>query len=130
MLYSILIYGEEQRVANWSPQEEEEVMLRHRDLRHELQAAGRLGPVLRLKADQIRTVRGHRDRKYITDGPYAETKEQLLGLYVVECPSFEDAVATAQRLAFEGVVFEIAPLTWSSPGVVPALTPGDQGCIP
>jgi hypothetical protein len=83
--------------------------------------------VLRLKSDQIRTVRnsGYAERKFITDGPYAETKEQLLGLYVVECASFEDAVATSERLRFEGCVFEIAPLTWSSPGVTPALTPGE-----
>ncbi len=127
MLYSILIYGEEERVAAWTPDIEAEVMARHRALRQDLTASGQLGPVLRLKADQIKTVRrnGSAERKFITDGPYVETKEQLLGLYVVDCPTFEDAVALSERLRFDGCVFEIAPLTWSSPGVTPALTPGE-----
>lgn len=127
MLYSILIYGNKDEVAAWPPEVERELMARHTALREDLIAAGRLGPVLRLKVDQLKTVRGsgYADRKFITDGPYAETKEQLLGLYVVECSTFEDAVAVSERLRFAGCVFEIAPLTWSSPGVAAPLTPGE-----
>ena len=126
MLYSIVIYGEEARVAAWTPEQEKEAMGRHAELRRELIAAGRLGPVMRLKADETKTVRRYRDRKYITDGPYAETKEQLLGIYVVDVPSFDDAVAAVERLNFEGGVFEISPLVSLNPGVVAAaLPPGD-----
>jgi hypothetical protein len=126
MLYSIAIYGEEARVAAWTPEQEKEAMGRHAELRRELIAAGRLGPVMRLKADETKTVRRYRDRKYITDGPYAETKEQLLGIYVVDVPSFDDAVAAVERLNFEGGVFEISPLVSLNPGVVAAaLPPGD-----
>jgi hypothetical protein len=127
MLYSIVIYGEEARVAAWTAEEEKEVMGRHAELRRELVAAGRLGPVMRLKADATKTVRRYPDRKYITDGPYAETKEQLMGIYVVDVPTFDDAVAAVERLNFEGGVFEISPLASLRPGVVPTmLPPGDD----
>jgi hypothetical protein len=123
MIYSILIYGEEASVATWKPETEKEVMDRHRQLRRDLVASGRLGPVMRLKTDETRTVRRYSDRKHITDGPYTETKEQLLGVYVVDCPTFDDAVAAAERLDFEGGVFEISPISWLDPGVVAPMVP-------
>jgi hypothetical protein len=126
MLYSIVIYGEEARVAAWTPEQEKEVMGRHAELRGELVAAGRLGPVMRLKADETKTVRRYPDRKYITDGPYVETKEQLLGIYVVDVPTFDEAVAAVERLNFEGGVFEISPLVSLNPGVVGAVLPPED----
>ena len=126
MLYSILIYGEEARVAAWTPQQTAQVMGRHTELRRDLVSAGRLGPVLRLDTNQAKTVRHYPDRKYITDGPYAETKEQLLGIYVVDCPTFEDAVAATERLNFKEGVFEISPLMWLDPGVVAPLVPEEE----
>jgi hypothetical protein len=123
MLYSIVIYGEAARVAAWTPEQEQEVMARHAELRRELIAAGRLGPVMRLKADETKTVRRYPDRKYVTDGPYAETKEQLLGIYVVDVQTFDDAVAAVERLNFEGGVFEISPLASLDPGGVAAMLP-------
>jgi hypothetical protein len=59
----------------------------------------------------------------ITDGPFAETKEQLMGIYIVECESVEEATHAAHRLAFEGGVFEIRPVTWYDPGVIAARIP-------
>lgn len=48
----------------------------------------------------------------ITDGPFAETKEQLLGFYVVDCPTLGAAVATARdlRRANPTAVYEIRPI--------------------
>jgi hypothetical protein len=79
MLYAILIYGSEAHCAQWSPQEERDVMGRHAGLRQDLTAAGRLGPVMRLSPQGARIVRKYKDRRFITDGPFAETKEQLMG---------------------------------------------------
>jgi hypothetical protein len=126
MLYSILIYGPDAEVAAWTPEELAETMGRHTGLRRELVSAGRLGPVLRLDRNEVKTVRHHSDRKYITDGPYAETKEQLLGIYVVDCPTFDDAVAATERLNFKGGFFEISPLMWLDPGVVAPLVPEEE----
>ena len=123
MLYSILIYGSEGLVAGWTPQEEQEVMDRHTDLRQELKAKGRLGPVLRLQPNEAKTVRKYRERRFITDGPFAETKEQLMGIYLVDCATFEEAAAAAERLSFETGVFEIRPVIWFDPGEIPARIP-------
>ena len=47
----------------------------------------------------------------IIDGPFAETKEQLLGIYVVECATFDDAIETARSLGRDETgAFEIRPL--------------------
>jgi len=123
MLYSILIYGSEERVAGWTAQEEQEIMGRHAELRQDLKAQQRLGPVVRLQPEQARTVRKYRERRYITDGPFAETKEQLMGIYMVDCATFEEAVAAAERLSFETGVFEIRPVIWFDPGEIPARIP-------
>ena len=123
MLYAILIYGSESRVAQWTKDEQNEAMGRHAALREELTEAGRLGPVLRLSAEGGRVVRKYKDRQFITDGPFAETKEQLMGLYVIDCPTFDDALAAVDRLDFDTGVFEIRPAPWLHPGVVAPLTP-------
>ena len=128
MLYSIAILGDESRVAAWTPAEESEVMDRHKQLRKNLTTAGSLGPVMRLQTTATKTVRRYSDRKFITDGPFAETKEQLLGIYVVDVPTFEDAVAATEFLNFDGGIFEISPLTWLSVGVVPEKIPEDERC--
>jgi hypothetical protein len=123
MLYAVLIYGSEDRVGEWTAAEEKAVMGRHAELRAELAAERRLGPVLRLTPRGAKTVRRYKDRRYITDGPYAETKEQLMGIYVVDCVTFDDAVAVAERLDFETGAFEIQPVPWLDPGVVPPQMP-------
>lgn len=106
MLYSILIYGSEAAVAAWSEREEAEVMGRHAELRRELLARQQLGPVMRLAPP-------------VTDGPFAETKEQLLGIYVIDCASQADAEAAAQRLAFDTATFVVRPIVAFAPGVLP-----------
>ena len=54
----------------------------------------------------------------IMDGPFAETKEQLLGLYVVDCPTLEAAIAAARdlRRANPTAVYEIRPISLFRPG--------------
>ena len=118
MLYSILIYGSEAHVAGWSPEEQSEVMGRHAQLRRGLTEAGRLGPVMRLTPEGSKLVRRYKDRQYVTDGPYAETKEQLMGIYVIDCPSLDDAIAATELLEFETGVFEIRPVTTLEKGSV------------
>jgi hypothetical protein len=54
----------------------------------------------------------------VIDGPFAETKEQLLGLYVVDCPTLEAAVGAARdlRRANPTAVYEIRPIALYLPG--------------
>jgi hypothetical protein len=110
MLYSILIYGDEAHVAGFAPEKLKEVLDRHAGLRRDLNAKNQLGPVVRLNPEGARTVRRYKERPSVTDGPYAETKEQLMGIYIVDVPTFEDAVAATKQLDFESGVFEIRTL--------------------
>ena len=127
MLYSIFIYGSEARVAHWTPEEEEETLGRHAAFRKEWLAQARLGPVMRLAPEIATTVRvGARGEPLLTDGPFAESKEQLMGLYTLECASLDEAIATVKRLNFDSGVFEIRPVTWLDPGVLPAQMPPDE----
>lgn len=48
----------------------------------------------------------------VTDGPYAETKEQLGGYYIVSCETREDAVAIARRIPMPVGSFEIRPIAF------------------
>jgi hypothetical protein len=62
------------------------------------------------------------DPPMVIDGPFAETKEQLLGFYIVDCPDLEDALDVAQQLgdANPGGSYEIRPLLLYNPGDLPA----------
>lgn len=101
MLYSILCYESETLAAGRTRQEDDAMMVRLRDVLQGLKAEGKLGPAARLMPTTTAThVRSGRDPMVI-DGPFAETKEQLLGFYVVDCPSLEEAIDAAKRLARE-----------------------------
>ena len=63
-----------------------------------LAAQGRLGPTARLLPTTAATTVRKGATPLVIDGPFAETKEQLLGFYVVECDSLEDALQVAQDL--------------------------------
>lgn len=64
------------------------------------------------------TLRKDREPGIVLDGPFAETKEQLLGFYVVECENLEQALDTARELgrANPGGAYEIRPIAYFQPG--------------
>lgn len=111
MLFAILIYGSESEYAALSPDEEAALMGRHADLRRDLDARSALGPFMRLKPETVQTVRRYKDRRYVTDGPFTESKEQLMGIYVVDVPTIEEVYEATDRLDFENAAFEVRPLT-------------------
>lgn len=121
MLYSILIQGSEDRVAAWTSDEEAEVMGRHARLRADLSAQGRLGPVMRLAPGAATRLRRVEGRLLVTDGPFAESTEQLMGIYVVEADSLDDLLDAVRQLDFDGASFEIRPLLHFEPGGLPPL---------
>jgi hypothetical protein len=116
MLYSILIYGDEATIDAWTQQEEAAVLSRHADLRQRLSAQGKLGPAIRLMASTAATTLRCGTKPLIVDGPFSETKEQLLGIYVVECAALEEALEAARSLAFDTGVLEIRPIASFKPG--------------
>lgn len=120
MLYAILCYHDESLVNAWSRETEEAVLAQRAKVTGRLDAAGRLGPVARLMpTTAATTVRGGREAR-VLDGPFAETKEQLLGFYVVDCDSLDAAIEVAREMAGEGGALEIRPLRVFKPGSVGA----------
>lgn len=99
MLYAILCYADEAAVAAWTPEEDAACMDRLAVVHGGLARAGRLGPVARLlPTTAATTLRRGRD-ELVLDGPFAETKEQLLGFYLVECETLDAALNAARDLA-------------------------------
>ena len=119
MLYAILAYHVETEVMSWTPEEDAALMVDLNQVHDRLTQEGRLGPAARLGATKrARTLRGPGAGQVI-DGPFAETKEQLLGFYVIDCASEEAAVEAARELrrANPSAVYEIRPVLLYLPGV-------------
>ena len=110
MRYAILCYNSEAETESWSKAEDDAVLAKRAIVKKRLAAQGKLGPVFRLMpTTAATTVRAGREM-LVLDGPFAETKEQLLGVYIVECASLEEAIATAREMMDETGAFEIRPL--------------------
>jgi hypothetical protein len=119
MLYAILCYDSQDDVASWTKEEDAAAMDRIAAVEARLAAQGRLGPVARLAPTTTATT-VKKDRKpMVLDGPFAETKEQLLGFFVVECATREEAIETARALADTKATagtYEIRPIGIFHPG--------------
>ena len=98
MLYAILCYHSEDVVGGWSKEQDDAVLGRLATVRKKLTDEGRLGPVARLMPTTAATTLRKGREHLVIDGPFAETKEQLLGFYVVECRDLEQALDTAREL--------------------------------
>jgi hypothetical protein len=113
MKYAILCYHAENVVCGWSKEHDDEVMAKLTVVQERRAKAGQLGPVARLMpTTAATTVRKDSDPPVILDGPFAETKEQLLGFFVVDCPNLEEALAFTRELADAnpGGAYEVRPI--------------------
>jgi hypothetical protein len=119
MLYAILCYDSEDVVGAWTKDEEDAVMARLGAVQEKLARDGRLGPVARLlPTTAATTVRKGRE-PLVIDGPFAETKEQLLGFYIVDCEGLDEAIAVAQELGRASGskgAHEVRPIALFRPG--------------
>ncbi len=123
MQYAILCYHDEKVTCAWSQEEDAAVMAKLGVVMERLGRQGKLGPVARLlPTTAATTLRKDREPPLIIDGPFAETKEQLLGFYVVDCVSLDEVLGIAQELAQAnpGGAYEIRPVGFFVPGGVAA----------
>jgi hypothetical protein len=118
MHYAILAYHVEKVVESWTKDEDAALMADLNEVHDRLTREGRLGPAARLGPTQeARTLRGPGEGLVI-DGPFAETKEQLLGFYTLDCASIEEAVEAARdlRRVNPTAIYEIRPIAYYRPG--------------
>lgn len=109
MKYMLLIYADENV---WAPGEREACMVESTKIANELSSKGQFIAASPLQPISVATsVRIRGGKRVITDGPFAETREQLGGYYVIDVPNLDEAIAVASRLppAAKGTV-EIRPI--------------------
>ncbi|MGN6766002.1 MAG: YciI family protein [Rhizobiaceae bacterium] len=134
MYYAILAYHADDAFDSWSKEEDAALMGKLLKINNRLVAEKHLGPAARLgptegaKTLRVKSAKGGaaKGEDMVVDGPFAETKEQLLGFYVVDYPSVDGAIEAARemRRANPTAVYEIRPVMLYVPGA--ELTGGDS----
>src|ERR1700742_1255413 len=118
MLYTLICYNKEDVVWSWSKEQDQAVMAGLSVVHEKLVRQGKLGPSLRLLPTTAATTL--RD-KMVIDGPFAETKEQLLGFYVLDVADLNEALDIARQLsdANPTSTYEIRPVALYVPEARP-----------
>lgn len=119
MLYAILCYDSEDVVGAWTREEDAAAMRRLDAVQAAWKAQGRLGPVARLMPTTAAVTLRKGAEPVVLDGPFAETKEQLLGFYLVECADLDAALDAARELArasSSAGAYEVRPVMLFRPG--------------
>jgi len=123
MLYAILCYDSEAVVGSWTKEQDAAAIAKLDVVQEKLARQGRLGPVVRLMPTTAATTLRKGKDTIVLDGPFAETKEALLGFFIVDCASLEQAVETAKdlgRASSSTGSYEIRPLRLFRPGSLSA----------
>lgn len=119
MLYAIFCYNDEDVVFSWTKAQDDAVMAKLNAVHQKLAKRGKLGPAVRLMpTTAATTIRKNQEPPIVLDGPFAETKEQLLGFYVVDCETLDEVVEFTRDLARAnpGGAYEIRPVRLYLPG--------------
>jgi hypothetical protein len=99
MKYILLIYSSDQAWAALTPAELQSVMGRYGEFTQSVRASGHmLGGDKLEPASTATTVRVRDGKTLTTDGPFAETKEQLGGFYMIEAKDLDEAIGIAARI--------------------------------
>lgn len=99
MKYMLLIYHDEPSWDAVSEAERQQIYLEYRKLRAELEASGAFVTGSQLQPiSTATTVRVREGKELVTDGPFAETHEQLGGYFLVEAKNLDEATAIAARI--------------------------------
>ena len=109
----LLIIGDESQYADWSEEDMATQMQAWDEYTKSLVAAGAFVSGEGLQTSTTATTLQVQDgERILTDGPFAETKEQIGGFYVIDCKNLDEAVDWAAKLpsARRGGVTEIRPV--------------------
>jgi hypothetical protein len=99
MRYIMLIYVNEAEAAKMSQEEQGAVFAAYGAFTNEIREKGLMhgGDALQ-PSSTARTVKVRDGNLVSTDGPFAETKEQLAGYYILDCKDWDEAVAWAAKI--------------------------------
>jgi hypothetical protein len=112
MRYLMLLHDDVERVGALSAAERRAIVDEHIAFSGRLRQEGAYvsGEALGSPAD-TKLMRRDGDRPVVTDGPFAETKEQLGGFYVIECDGMDEALTWAEQVPRSpGLVVEVRPV--------------------
>jgi hypothetical protein len=112
MKYMFALIADETRLADRTPEQQAEVMKAWDDFtRAAIDAGVHLGGEGLQPSSAATTVRIQASGEpIVTDGPFAETKEQLGGYYLLDCKDLDDALAWAKRVPMPGGTVEVRPV--------------------
>jgi hypothetical protein len=111
MHYMLSLIGEEPNWEDVSPEEMQATLDEMSKYNDELKAAGAMvtGHGLRERATAS-VVRFSGDERTVTDGPFAETKEQLMGFWIIEAANLDEALAWTRKAPLREAAIEVRPL--------------------
>jgi hypothetical protein len=99
MQYLLLIYGHEDQFDKMSPAEQKKIDQEYMEFSKSIAGSGHMRGGNELdRISKAKTVRVRQGKRAVLDGPFAETKEQLGGYYLVEAKDFDEALALAARI--------------------------------
>ncbi|MGD0227595.1 MAG: YciI family protein [Terriglobia bacterium] len=99
MRYMLLIYTNERSMEAASPEDREKISAGHRAVMEETGKRGIYRGAEPLEPTATATtIRTENGKPLITDGPFAETKEQLAGYYILDCQDLDEALEWAAKI--------------------------------
>ena len=114
MLYAILIHQPLGAVDHLTPEEQDSMLAQHRALQQDAQAKGTfVGATQLMEAHTSTSVRRRGDKISIEEGPFAETKEMFIGLYLLNCETLEEALEFSKKIPHvEYGTVEVRPVAY------------------
>lgn len=113
MLFSVLIYASEDFIDALSPEEHQEMMKKHGAFHEDTKTNKNFAAATKLMSTGTAvTINRDSDEFVVMDGPFAETKEQFMGFYLIDCPNLEEAIEKVKILPLDHGRIEIRPVEY------------------
>lgn len=132
MHYMMGLIGNESETHNWeeiSPEEMKAMYGQMNAFNEELEKAGAMVYGAGLdRSETATTVRfDGPEKREVTDGPFAETKEWLAGFWVIECADLDEALGWAKRVPMQEGMIEVRPLITEEADLMSRVEGGAEG---
>lgn len=113
MLFSVLIYNSEDLLDSLSTEERGDLLRKHYEFHDHTKGNKSFAAATKLMSTGTAvTLARDKEDLVVTDGPYADTKEQFLGFYLIDCASLDEAIEAVKLLPLEQGRVEIRPVAY------------------